>query len=206
MITWGHLRRFVASVCGAVALAACQGSGEAAPSPLPVRPTEVGASPSAAAAPSVSASASTEADAWARVPKAARAHTFAGAQAFAEFYLTELNRAWSTADPEVIRSFSSDTCATCDGLVATADGMRRRSERYDGAAVSIVASTYLPESNLRRPVVRVLNVQQARAVVDQAGSIVRRVPKRSNEAQFELSWQEDHWLVDAIKDVQVSKK
>lgn len=204
MITRGYLCRFAGAALAVVALAGCQSSDDAASSPpSPVRPTQVSTSPT----PTASSTAPTaSADAWARVPQAARAHTFAGAQAFAEFYLGELNRAWISADPQVIQRFASKDCATCGGLVATAEGMRRRSERYDGDAVRVVATTYMPESTLAKPIVRVVNVQQARAVVNAAGAVVRRVPRRPNEAQFELSWHQDRWLVDAIKDVQVSRK
>ncbi|MGN6611970.1 MAG: hypothetical protein ACTHLJ_09350, partial [Angustibacter sp.] len=99
MITRGHLRRFVVGVSAVVAVAACQGSDDAAPSPSVVRPTEVSASGTPTTSPSGSATGGDEAAARARVPKAARAHTFAGAQAFAEFYVEQINKAWTTPDP-----------------------------------------------------------------------------------------------------------
>ncbi|WP_369853683.1 DUF6318 family protein [Angustibacter sp. Root456] len=203
MITWGHLRRFVVGACAAVALVACQGSGEAAPTPSPVRPTEVSASGNPSASPTSTSepSPSAEAEAWARVPKAAREHTFAGAQAFAEFYLEQLNQAWTAPDPQALADLATSRCGTCRQYTEVAVALRANGERYSGRVLTVRSAAWQPESTLARAVVYVNVVQEAATVVDSRGSTVRSERRTLGTSAVEVDWSDSHWRVSRIQQV-----
>lgn len=199
MITWGHLRCFVVGAGLVAALAACQGSGEAAATPRPVRPTEVSASaPTASPASSATAKPSVEVDAWARVPKAARAHTFAGAQAFAEFYVEQINKAWTAPDPELLRPYGLPSCKSCANYVTTAESMRAQAQHFQSDVASVSAGAWFPESTDSLALVSLVWRQKPVALVDATGAVVHRSPGLVASSEFQLRWQGDAWHVAGI--------
>lgn len=200
MITWGHLRRFVVGAGLVAALAACQGSGEAASTPRPVRPTEVSASaPTASATSSAPATPSVDVDAWARVPKEARAHTFAGAQAFAEFYVSQINKAWTVPDPDLLRPYGLAACKSCANYVANAAEFQTNGQRYADSPLSVVAGTWLPESTTSRAFVSIVWAQQSTRILAADGTNTETVHPARGVSQFELSWESSAWRVAAIR-------
>lgn len=201
MITRGHLRRFVVGVSAVVALAACQASDDAAPSPTVVRPTDVSASGTPTTSPSGSATGGDEAAARARVPKAARAHTFAGAQAFAEFYLDQLNRAWTGPDPRALGDLATSRCGTCRQYTEVAASLRANGERYRGRVLTVRSAAWQPESTLARAVVYVNVVQEAATVVDSRGKTVRSERRTLGTSAVEVDWSGRQWKVSRIKQV-----
>jgi len=49
-------------------------------------------------------------------PAAARAHTQAGANAFAEFYMRTLDWAYATTNPSYMKHYTGPSCGLCNGL------------------------------------------------------------------------------------------
>lgn len=199
MITWGHLRGFVVGLCAVAAIGACQGSGKGASPPSAVRPTEVTASTSPTASPSATPPATDEATPWARVPQAARAHTFAGAQAFAEFYVGQINKAWTVPDPELLRPYGLPSCKSCANYVGNAAEFRTKGQRYAQAPLSVVAGTWLPESTSSRAFVSIVWAQRSTRILAADGSKAEAVPPAKGVSQFELLWESPAWHVAAIR-------
>lgn len=133
--------------------------------------------------------------ALAQVPKAARAHTYAGAQAFAEFYLRQLNEAWSKPDPEAIRPYATSACKTCAAFVSTATSLKDKGHRYDGSATTVEASAWLPESTRNAAIVDVITVQQRRKILDQGGEVVRTTQRQRGVARMKIVWGHVGWQV-----------
>lgn len=203
MITRGHLWRFVLGGSAVVALAACQSSDRAgAPSPT-VRPTEVTASTSPTASPSATPTATDEATAWARVPAPARAHTYAGAQAFAEFYVGQINKAWTTPDPELLRPYGLPSCKSCRAYADTAASLAKSGRRYDRDPGRVLSSAWQPGSGSDHVEVRVVAEQAESRVVDGRGRVTDKKVRRSFELAFTLAWGRSSWGVQEIKQVMV---
>lgn len=210
MITRGRLRWFAMIAAGFVAVASCSAAGSAQPRTSPVRPTAISptaisptADPSTAGSATASASgSSTSGDAWAQVPRAARAHTYQGAQAFAEYYLNETNDAWSRPDWRLLVPLATSNCKSCSNYVETARSLEAERQHYDGDSVMVRASAWLPESTRAKAYVSVVAVQLAARIVDAGGRTVERVPKENGISEFELVWRGDRWLVNAIRLVQ----
>lgn len=112
----------------AVTVAGCQSEPASRPTSV-ARPTLV--PPTSVAPTRATGGGTTDRADLAIVPAAARAHTNQGAQAFAEFYLAQLNKAWSLPDPEAIRPYATASCKTCAAYVKTAESLRDAGEKYD---------------------------------------------------------------------------
>src|SRR4051794_7263972 len=134
------------------------------------------------------------------VPAAARRHSAAGAEAFARFYLEQVNRAWATANPELIRPYAAKTCKTCANQIRTAVDLRRSGQRYANAAGALGASIVTPESTRGRVVVELPYDQLAVDVLDRAGRVVQHMPAIRSQSQVTVTWGPgQNWQVAEIK-------
>jgi hypothetical protein len=195
MITWGVLRRF-GWVGAFLVVVGCTASDGAPPTVSPVRPTSVltsGASGTATAS-----QTSRPDDAWARVPKAARAHTYAGAQAFAEFYLEQVNNAWTTPDPGILEPYGLSSCKTCEGFMRQAADMKALGQRYASKPATLAAGTWLPESTPSLALISLVWKQEPAAIVDQTGSVVHKAAAMKAVSEYQLRWRGNGWKVAGI--------
>jgi hypothetical protein len=196
----GHPVLVAGFVAAALVVGGCSSGAQGAPGP------DVGTPPpSTSSAPSLSPSATDPAtlDAVARerIPKAARAHTPQGAEAFARFYLEQVNKAWMAPDPELIRPYALESCKTCANLVGSAEWLRDHNSRYDVAPTLLGASVVLPESTRDHMLVRVVQAQQASRILDANGDVQRSFPGVRGESEVALNWQSGSWMVQYVKDV-----
>lgn len=196
MITWGRLRRF-GWIGAFLVVVGCTASEGAAPTVSPVRPTSVLTSGPSATATTSQTSAPDEV--WARVPKAARVHTYAGAQAFAEFYLEQTNEAWSRPDWRTLVPLATSGCKSCSNYVETAKSLLAKHQHYDGDSVMVRSSAWLPESNGSTAYVSIVAVQLPARIVDSRGATVERVSQQNGISEFEVVWRTDRWLINAIR-------
>ncbi|MGL5858683.1 MAG: hypothetical protein ACRC35_09830 [Angustibacter sp.] len=157
-----------------------------APSPPPASVTAPGGTPTR------------DKDALEAVPKQARAHTLEGAQAFAEFYEAQVARAWMKPDPELLRPYAMTSCRSCKKVLGNAENLRAKIQRYDTASSTVIAATYLPESNLRRAFVAVNIIRNKANVVGVDGRIVERISQKKFAAKYEVVWIDDRWLTKEI--------
>ncbi len=205
MIFRGQSARVAQGLVAVTVLASgCSNGDTSGAAPSPVAPTAGSASPTTGATGTRTggSTVTTSADPWRAVPAAARQHTNAGAQAFAEFYLSQLNRSWRQADPSLLQSFGSASCKTCDNFVATASAMSQRRQRLDGDLSQVVASGWLPTSKPNLVVVDVSAVQLASRVVQESGRAVQTYSRQPIELQFRVAWTPPgRWSVASIKQV-----
>ncbi|GAA4345571.1 DUF6318 family protein [Angustibacter luteus] len=196
-----------AAVVVGLGLAGCSGGGEVAARPSHHTPTaEPGGSASSAGSATASPSGTSSVDAaYAKVPKAARAHTYAAAQAFAEFYVGQFNLAWAKPDPDAIRPYAASRCKSCAAYAQTASELVRDHQRVDGDVVTIRASSWMPESTMRTALVRIVNVQEARKVLDATGRTAWTIKREPNEQEFEVGWDNGRWLINEVRYVEVKR-
>jgi hypothetical protein len=139
------------------------------------------------------------ADAWARVPKAARAHTFAGAQAFAEFYVGQVNVAWTEARADLLEGYAGTGCRTCANFGETAAQLGRSGQRYERAPFVIRSGTWLPESTLDIAVVDLVLTQRATRIVGPGGYPVDSVAAEAAVSRSRLRWVASSWRIESMQ-------
>jgi hypothetical protein len=187
-------------VAVALAVGGCSSGAQGAPEP-DVGPPPPATSSTPSVSPSSTGQATLDAAARARIPKAARAHTPQGAEAFARFYLEQVNKAWMAPDPELIRPYALESCKTCANLVDSAEWLRDHTSRYDVEPTLIGASVVLPESTRNQALVRVVQAQQASRILNADGSVQKSFPRIQGESEVALDWRSASWMVEYIKDV-----
>lgn len=198
----GHRGLFVGSVA-IVALvvglaSGCTGAqGASGPDASPSPPGPTSTNPTASSTPS----ATLDDEARARIPQAARAHTAKGAEAFARFYLQQVNEAWMAPDPELIRPYALESCKTCANLVSSAEWLVRHGSKYDSRPTTVGPSVVLPESTDVRVLVRVVQSQEASRIINAAGDVQKAFSRVSGESEVEVRWRDSGWSVGYIKDV-----
>lgn len=201
MIFRGQMARVTVALIGVAVLGGCSGEGTSGAAPSPVTPTPGSASPSTVVTGrgAGGSTGSASVDPWRAVPVAARRHTYAGAQAFAEFYLTQLNRSWRQADPTLLQPFGTASCKTCSNFIETATAMRSSRQRYAADATQVLSSAWLPNSQPNDVRVSVVTMARAVTILDLDGRVVERVPADRGAFLFRLVWQRAGWVVTSIQ-------
>jgi hypothetical protein len=197
----GWIVRCVVMIAVTVGAASgCSGAqGASGQSDVGTPAPSVSSSPSAT--PSTMATATLDDAARARIPKAARAHTPQGAEAFARFYLEQVNQAWMVPDPELIRPYALESCKTCANYVETAQWLIDNHRHYANNPSTIGVSTVLPESTPNRVLVQVVNNQEKSEIVNADGTVHRTMPHVYAGSEVEVRWMTDSWAVRGIKAV-----
>jgi hypothetical protein len=196
----GWAVRFVVMTAVTAGVAsACSGAQGAFGPDVATSASSISSSPSVT--PSATATAVLDEAARARIPKAARAHTPQGAEAFARFYLEQVNKAWMVPDPELIRPYALESCKTCANFVESAEWLRDHHSRYDVEPTSVGASVVLPESTENHVKVRVLQSQEASRIVGADGAVVERFQHVPGQSEVAVAWQSSSWRVQYVKDV-----
>ena len=154
-------------------------------------------SPTTTAAPTPSASptatANTKVDP--NIPTAARAHTPAGAEAFTEYFFSQLNIAWSKPSVGLISSLSATTCKTCAAFEGSALGLATKQQHYQGDVFAVTTAASVGQSEIL-----VVGQQPPGAVIDSNGAVVRR-KTRAQESKFivTVQWSSGGWRINEIK-------
>ncbi|MGL5857679.1 MAG: DUF6318 family protein [Angustibacter sp.] len=133
-----------------------------------------------------------------RIPADARVRTDAGARAFAEFYLDQLNAALVGADPASLRPYSASSCKSCREAIEEAEDLRGDRERYAEYSRTVVSVEMSGRSTKQKPTVLIRSIQEPARVIDQQGNTVQTFTREKGAEEFELTWQDDHWLVAKI--------
>ncbi|MGL5829596.1 MAG: DUF6318 family protein [Angustibacter sp.] len=161
-----------------------------------------GTRPLAVSAPSASAASRvgepTEAD-LDRIPSAARVRSEAGAKAFAEFYFDQINKAQMRPDADLLRPFSGQRCDTCRKVIEEAERLTRLGQRYTRPPrVVVLIERIVNLSTPDRPVVMIRSKQVPAVLVDSTGEKVETLTQGKAAEDFEMVWQDGHWLMDGI--------
>ena len=172
-------------------IAGCSGSGAgSAPTALPpLSAGPAGASPTAAppaAVPVVT-----------KPPEADKA-TATGAEAFARYWIAELNAAFASLDASRLQSISGPRCATCQSYIDSLRTSAANLERYEGGHISVreVAAT----SPAASAATVILNYDSAEGrVFDAEGKLLDRVAARRNVTlQFDLVRRGSGWTAKQL--------
>lgn len=135
------------------------------------------------------------------LPEAAKKKTKAGAKAFVEHFVSELNKAWRLAEPErIARLCRSATSKSCTALIKTATDLRAKNQHYDADPLSIERIVPLGEANgLTRLDFR--GHQELASVVDRSGNVVLTDSREPSHFMFFLEWTGAGWHVNNLKPV-----
>ena len=180
------------AVMAAAALGGCSGDADPIPSSTPPASTSVSASGSTSPSPSDSPSPTYS------VPPEAQHRTDAGAIAFVQFYFDQVNEAWATPDPDLIRILSGSDCNTCKADIKTAETLSSDGQRASGPSVQVGDFSSLPGPQDSQMFVDLHLVQLDTPVLDKAGTEVSRPGTGEAEIRALVTWREDKWVMDAI--------
>lgn len=133
------------------------------------------------------------------IPAAARAHTNAGAEAFARYYLAQVNLAWTGPDPSKLDGLASASCKTCANFAATASSLAVDRLRYDADPLSIGPTVLLPESRPNQVKYDFVLVQEARSVINVKQELSRSIARKGFLSHIEVSWIRDSWQMTELK-------
>jgi hypothetical protein len=134
------------------------------------------------------------------VPGPARVHNAFGAAAFVRFYYQQLNAAYDTPDPSLLRPLSDPECGTCKSYMQAASQFKSDGERVQGVSVRVVSAEAPPEVNGFVAVDAFFDAP-TRQVVDTSGKVVRSLPAepRYHRTVF-VKRVPEGWLLRAVKD------
>jgi hypothetical protein len=176
----------------------CSGAqGASGPPDVGVPASSISSSPSVT--PSATPSATLDEAARARIPEAARAHTPQGAEAFARFYLEQVNQAWMVPDPELIRPYALESCKTCANYVRTAEWLAEQKLHYAKPPSTVGVSVVLPESTANEVHIQLVNNQEKRDIVTADGKVHRTMPHVYAGSEVEVRWLRAAWVVSGVK-------
>jgi hypothetical protein len=139
--------------------------------------------------------------AYAMLPRPARAHTYAGAQAFAEFYVMAANKAGDPVEPEVLHAFGMTSCSGCNGYVRAVRRLRAQGERYGAAAARVQPVTGLPDSEPKADLVVMNVVGKALAVpvLSRSGAKVDTTASGRIDLELCLEWDGRRWQISSLQ-------
>ncbi|MEI2732376.1 MAG: DUF6318 family protein [Dermatophilaceae bacterium] len=136
-------------------------------------------------------------------PPAARVDSIEGAQEFVKYFMAQLNRSWTEADPTLIVPLCLPTSKTCAAYIGKAKDYRDRGLRYVGIPVE-VQSVQGFEWISGSAAVRVRGKQSSGKVVDSNGSVVQEAPANSGSVVFQLE-HNGLWRVSEIQGEAVTR-
>ena len=132
----------------------------------------------------------------ARIPKAARPNTQAGAEAFARFFMQQVAKAGVEADPGLIVGLYAGSCKTCQNFTATAETFRTEGLRHTKPALRVTSTTAYTWVDDTR-VIGVHADEESVDIVNTAGNVVRQT--KDGEAVFHVALRyATHWEVIAV--------
>lgn len=210
----GHGRLLTAAgLIAAGALAGCsgaagtsQGSATATHELPPATPGTSAASPTATSSASTSISSPTTAAttvtsaAAPAIPAAARAHTPEGAEAFARYFIDQVNVAWTTPKTGLISALSLPTCKSCANLERGARDLETAKARYSKPVLSAdeVESSLDPAG---KTVVQVSVVETPVAVLQGNKTTPPEGTPTTAKRAFHIEPSGEGWKVAEIRDL-----
>jgi hypothetical protein len=129
---------------------------------------------------------------------AATARTPQGADAFVHFFFDQLNAAFSTSSPEIIRAFSNSECDTCKTYAEALADARANGTHIEGDSFA-VDDVAAPPLQALGTLVEVFGHVPARRSVDASGKILHNLPPNGQfHFTVAVKWLDRRWLVSAI--------
>ncbi|HEY9497133.1 MAG TPA: DUF6318 family protein, partial [Intrasporangium sp.] len=129
----------------------------------------------------------------ARIPKAARPNTQAGAEAFAKFYYEQVAKAWMKPDPALLDGLQRDGCKTCSAFRSTAEYLQKHGQRYASSPLTIKGTSVYAFIEGKKHIAVTVLANEAK-IVDQKRHTVETVAAEGRQV-FVLSLAFDgHWV------------
>lgn len=183
----------------ALTVAGCTGDGgggggrSSSSSPYPSMVTTVTTPPS---------SSSTSTAPTLDLPEKARKHTHAGAKAFAGFFLTEVNRSYTTLDLTALNAMAaSKGCKTCAAVTRDIRRMQKAGVHVREDRYTVTDSQVMSTSELSALDVDVLGEYRAGAIIDASGKVVQRLKSKKSWLRVALRWTASGWHVSEFATV-----
>jgi hypothetical protein len=129
----------------------------------------------------------------ARIPPAARPNTQAGAEAFGRWFIEQVAKSWTKADPTLLDGLFDTNCRACTSYRAAADDLRAAGLRHASAALTVESSSANVFDGARVEIAVPLT-QNAIKVVNRQGTSVRMTKPDEGTVVLTLRWAE-HWIV-----------
>ncbi|GAA3715797.1 hypothetical protein GCM10022399_35490 [Terrabacter ginsenosidimutans] len=133
-----------------------------------------------------------------KIPGPARAKSMAGAEAFARFYVQQINVAFTEPDPHVFDGIYSDDCDVCVTYRNTAEDFERKGRKQEQDLLHITSATASKFAS-GKATVNVFFDQRAVAVIDRSGSTVSKTSSGKGALVFSLSHDGKLWKVNSLK-------
>jgi len=125
--------------------------------------------------------------------------TKAGAEAYSAQFFAQINRAWKTPDPTALDGLYSPTCTTCAAIRGSATDYKSKGQRYRDTPLTQISVRSLTKATGTTTQVRVTAMQEASAVIDQAGKVVEKVPRTPSTFVLTLTWVSGGWQVSLMQ-------
>ncbi|EWT05815.1 hypothetical protein N864_01945 [Intrasporangium chromatireducens Q5-1] len=107
----------------------------------------------------------------AKIPKEARPETPEGAKAFANFYMKQVNQAFTEAEPSVLEGLASADCKMCKAFHEGAKDLEQRGIHHKGQSIEPTSVSVQQYDDAVRTVL-VWTTQHSVPVVDEKGQKV----------------------------------
>lgn len=150
--------------------------------------------------PTTSATTSTELGARVGIPQAARAHTKAGAKAYLEYFIDQLNHAWTTPDAHALDGLCRSTSKACAAFRGTASDLVAKGQRYSKPPATIKEFGVTSESSATYRLV-IMATQNRSPIVDSQGREVKVDPKQNVTFAAYLEWRTSGWYLQELKTI-----
>lgn len=132
------------------------------------------------------------------VPSAAKQRTKAGAEAFARFFLAQVNLAWTKPDDRLLGPLCLTTSQSCASFQKTAKQLKQKSQRYASAPIS-VGATKSAALTANGGIVEFTVVQNRVSVMNKDGSVAYTDEKKPADTEISLAWQRGVWHIALVK-------
>ena len=129
------------------------------------------------------------------IPQAARVKSDKGAEAFARYFFDQVNVAWTTADPEPIKSNSDSGCKSCASLSGTAAELRTKHQRYAADPVTVRSAKAVAGAPTGQTFVQVDLRQNRVNIVDAKDKVVSTDKRDSFLRTVAVIWEDGRWLI-----------
>lgn len=129
------------------------------------------------------------------MPAAAKVKSEAGAIAFVKYFFDQVNLAWTTPEPDLLRSLSNPDCISCASLTTTASDLKAKVQRYDRPPAVVRSLKFKGVVGSDHVQVTFVLDQKLSNVVDKNGAVVLTDQPKVVERRVELEWVNSQWRV-----------
>ncbi|NNM45391.1 hypothetical protein HJG52_05140 [Knoellia sp. DB2414S] len=176
----------------ALGLGACNGGGD----DPPTTSTSSSSSTSTTSTSTPSSTTTTSGTATldpAKLPPEAQKHTPEGAAAFVEYYMEQVNEAWTQPNSKLLPLLSDPECIACKNFNKTSAELERDGQKYDSNPVTVTRVTPLSQNADGVQLVRLYMDQHKVNVVDKAGKVVLTDPAKKLARTVGVQWMGASW-------------